>query len=236
MFTLSRLRNIAPDCAVPVSYFMDALPSGGGSRRAGTRWLACTPAGVEAENSVTEERSAHMNSYTAPLAPDVEITMRAADTEKDWPRIWPLWRAVVSRGETHPYPVDATEAEARTIWLAPSRSAVYIAEREGALVAAMMTKPMRSGNGDHIANFDLMVAPEWWGQGIGRALATYVIDATQRAGYLAMEAYSVVDTNEQALKLWNALGFRTLATVPDAFRHPVHGLVGVHLMHRQLVS
>ncbi|MGO1240668.1 MAG: GNAT family N-acetyltransferase, partial [Cellulosimicrobium funkei] len=45
---------------------------------------------------------------------------------------------------------------------------------------------------------------------------------------------AVVETNERAVRLWESLGFTILATVPEAFDHPVHGLVGLHVMHRTL--
>jgi len=31
-----------------------------------------------------------------------------------------------------------------------------------------------------------------------------------------------------------SLGFDVLATVPEAFCHPVHGYVGMHIMYRRL--
>jgi len=37
-----------------------------------------------------------------------------------------------------------------------------------------------------------------------------------------------------AVALWRSLGFRVLATVPAAFDHPDHGLVGLHLMFLDL--
>ena len=37
-----------------------------------------------------------------------------------------------------------------------------------------------------------------------------------------------METNERAVRLWESLGFTILATVPEAFDHPVHGLVGLH--------
>jgi hypothetical protein len=44
----------------------------------------------------------------------------------------------------------------------------------------------------------------------------------------------VVETNEVAVRLWRSLGFEVLATVPDAFDHPEHGLVGLHVMFLDL--
>jgi ribosomal protein S18 acetylase RimI-like enzyme len=49
-----------------------------------------------------------------------------------------------------------------------------------------------------------------------------------------MQFNAVVETNAAAVRLWESLGFRILATVPEAFDHPTAGLVGLHLMHRAL--
>jgi hypothetical protein len=33
---------------------------------------------------------------------------------------------------------------------------------------------------------------------------------------------------------WKSLGFEVIGTVPEAFDHPDHGLVGLHVMYRRL--
>jgi len=167
------------------------------------------------------------------LCPADDIMVRPADVS-DWPRIWPIWKRIVECGETHPYPIESTEQDAVSLWLAPKRSAIYVAEQAGTVVAAMMTKPMRYGNGDHVANFDLMVDPACRGLSVGRKLSTYVIEATRRAGYFAMEAYAVVETNIASVRLWRSHGFEIVGTVPGAFRHPIHGLAAVHHMYKVL--
>lgn len=162
-----------------------------------------------------------------------ELIVRPAKSS-DWNEIFPIWKQVVSAGKTHPYALESTEQDAVELWLKPPRSAVYVGEAAGKVVAAMMTKPMRYGNGDHIANFDLIVHPQCRGRGVGRAVASYVIDATRKAGYAGMEAYAVVAANAPAIALWHGLGFETVSIIPAAFRHPDHGLVGVHHMYRSL--
>jgi hypothetical protein len=49
-----------------------------------------------------------------------------------------------------------------------------------------------------------------------------------------MQFNAVVETNHAAVALWGKLGFEILATVPEAFHHPVLGYVGLHVMHRAL--
>jgi hypothetical protein len=49
-----------------------------------------------------------------------------------------------------------------------------------------------------------------------------------------MQFNAVVESNDAAVRLWLALGFRILGTVPEAFEHPMRGRVGLHVMHRYL--
>jgi ribosomal protein S18 acetylase RimI-like enzyme len=55
-----------------------------------------------------------------------------------------------------------------------------------------------------------------------------------RARLSSEQFNAVVETNTRAVALWQSLGFQILATVPDAFHHPVHGYVGLYIMHRHL--
>ena len=49
-----------------------------------------------------------------------------------------------------------------------------------------------------------------------------------------MQFNAVVETNTPAIRLWRSFAFQILATVPEAFRHPADGYVGLHIMHRTL--
>lgn len=79
-----------------------------------------------------------------------------------------------------------------------------------------------------------MVASSAAGRGVGRALANRVLELAAEDGYLAMQFNAVVETNASAIRLWESLGFTIIATVPEAFRHPDRGLVGLHIMHKFL--
>lgn len=76
--------------------------------------------------------------------------------------------------------------------------------------------PNRPGRGAHVATASFMVAPEHRGRGVGRALGRCVLDRAGAAGYLAMQFNAVVETNPAAVPSWSALGFKVLATVPEA--------------------
>lgn len=49
-----------------------------------------------------------------------------------------------------------------------------------------------------------------------------------------MQFNAVIEVNTRAVGLWRSLGFEVVGTVPRALRHSTAGLVGLHIMHRQL--
>ncbi|MBO6635496.1 MAG: GNAT family N-acetyltransferase, partial [Parvibaculum sp.] len=44
----------------------------------------------------------------------------------------------------------------------------------------------------------------------------------------------VISTNEAAVHLWQACGFKVVGRLPLVFDHPRHGLVDALVMHRML--
>lgn len=153
-------------------------------------------------------------------------------TPDDWPKIWPLWHRVVATGETYTWDPDTPEATARGLWMPPA-ARVFVVEEGDDLVATACLKPNYGGAAAHVANAGFMVDPGHAGLGIGRRLAEHVLAAARVDGYRAMVFNAVVETNP-AVRLWLSLGFTILATIPEAFDHPAHGPVGLHVMHRAL--
>jgi L-amino acid N-acyltransferase YncA len=151
----------------------------------------------------------------------------------DWPGIWEVFRRVVATGDTYPYRPDTSEEEAKAIWMAPSHT-VLVASSQDEVVGTAYYRPNMAGLGDHVANAGWMIRPDRQGEGIGRRFAGYVLEHAREAGFLGMQFNAVVATNTGAIALWESLGFETVGTVPDAFRHPVHDLTPVHIMYRRL--
>ena len=79
-----------------------------------------------------------------------------------------------------------------------------------------------------------MVAADARGRGVGRALGEYAISWAREQGYAAMQFNAVVESNHAAVRLWQALGFHIIGTVPEAFEHLRLGRVGLHVMYRRL--
>ncbi len=65
-------------------------------------------------------------------------------------------------------------------------------------------------------------------------LGRYMLEWARSEGFSAVQFNAVVETNTRAVKLWKSLGFQIIGTVPEAFDHPHHGRVGLHIMHRYL--
>lgn len=162
-----------------------------------------------------------------------DVTLRVAEPQ-DWPAIWPIWHRVVSAGDTYTWDPGTTEEQARALWMPPPPAVTLVAERDDAVVGTALLKPVQPGLGDHVANAGFMVDPDRAGGGIGRALAEFTLDEARRRGYRAMQFSAVVASNVRAVGLWESLGFAIVGTVPEAFRHPRDGLVGLHIMHRTL--
>lgn len=156
-------------------------------------------------------------------------------TGRDWPRIWPFFSQIVAAGETYAYPEDLTVDSARTLWMeeGPGQTAVALDDDDLVLGSAKMG-PNRPGRGAHVSTASFMVDPAHQGRGVGRALGQYVVEWARTTGYHSMQFNAVVETNVAAVELWQSLGFEIVGTVPEAFDHPRHGLVGQHVMYQRL--
>lgn len=160
------------------------------------------------------------------------IDIREA-VDDDWPRIHPIYAAIVADGRTYAFPEGQTLEEARPWWMEPAPGRVVVAHDGDRVLGSAKAGPNRPGRGSHVATASFMVDPEQRGRGVGRALAEHVVQWARTSGYRAMQFNAVVETNTAAVRLWQSLGFAVLATVPEAFDHPRHGLVGLHVMYQR---
>jgi GNAT superfamily N-acetyltransferase len=161
------------------------------------------------------------------------VIIRAA-TDGDWAQIWPFFAAIVDAGETYAYPDDLTAETARPLWMEQPPGLTVVAVDGDVVLGSAKMGPNRPARGAHVSTASFMVDPAAQGRGVGRALGTYAVEWARAAGYRSMQFNAVVETNTAAVALWQALGFEILTTVPEAFDHPRHGYVGLHVMFRYL--
>jgi len=156
-------------------------------------------------------------------------------TAQDWPAIWSILKEAGTAGETLTWDPGRTQARARAGWMRepPGRTIVAVDEA-GRVIGSANTHPVHHGPGSHVANAGFVVQAARRGEGVGRALCARVLEQARADGYRAMQFNAVVETNTPAIRLWRSFGFQILATVPEAFRHPVHGYVGLHVMYKRL--
>jgi GNAT superfamily N-acetyltransferase len=116
----------------------------------------------------------------------------------------------------------------------PPGATVVAVDDDGRIVGTAKMGPNRPGRGSHVATASFMVAGTARGRGVGRALGEHVLAWARTHGYAAMQFNAVVESNHAAVRLWKALGFEIIGTVPEAFEHPTLGRVGLHLMYQRL--
>jgi GNAT superfamily N-acetyltransferase len=161
------------------------------------------------------------------------VQIRVA-VDDDWPAIYPFFRAIVAAGQTYAYPEDQSSDEARALWMEPAPARTVVAVDGDTVLGSAKMGPNRPGRGSHIATASFMVAPARQGHGVGRALGEHVVEWARTNGYRGIQFNAVVETNTGAVRLWQALGFQIIGTVPAAFDHAHDGLVGLHLMYLPL--
>lgn len=161
------------------------------------------------------------------------MTIRPARAE-DWAAIFPFWSAIVDEGRTYAYPTGLTSTEARALWMEEAPGRTVVATAGDTVLGTAKMGPNRPGRGGHIATASFMVAPERQVRGVGRALGEDMVLWARAEGYHGVQFNAVVETNDAAVHLWRTLGFGVVGTVPEAFDHPDHGLVGLHVMHLRL--
>ncbi|HEX3424995.1 MAG TPA: GNAT family N-acetyltransferase [Acidimicrobiales bacterium] len=155
-------------------------------------------------------------------------------TDDDWSAIYPFFRSIVAAGRTYAYPDGLSLEDARPWWMESPPGRTVVAVEAERVVGSAKMGPNRPGRGSHVATASFMVDPSWQGRGIGTTLGRHVIEHCRENGYRAIQFNAVVETNAAAVCLWQTLGFEILATVPEAFDHRDHGLVGLHVMYLRL--
>lgn len=154
-------------------------------------------------------------------------------TESDFDAIWPIFREVVSAGDTYAYERDTSKDDASRIWLeTPDRT--YVAEQRGEILGTYYIKTNQAGPGAHVCNCGYMVSSRARGRGLATAMCEHSQKVAVEMGYRAMQFNFVAASNKGAIRLWKKLGFDTVGRLPGAFNHPGEGFVDALIMFKTL--
>lgn len=156
-------------------------------------------------------------------------------THDDWPQVWPIIERVVRDGDTFPYPRDLAHDEAEAYWVENGPvGRVSVAVDDGVVLGTARMGRNRPGPGSHVATASYMVSAAARARGVGRALVSDSLAWARESGYLAMQFNAVLANNVHAVRLYEAMGFAIVGTVPDAHEMPDGTFVDAHVMHVRL--
>ena len=85
----------------------------------------------------------------------------------------------------------------------------------------------------HRAEFGISILRDYWGLGLGRALARACISCAKEAGYEQLEL-NVVAENERAVSLYRSLGFEEYGRNPRGFKSRTSGYQELLYMRLEL--
>ena len=153
--------------------------------------------------------------------------------EQDFQQIWPIFKDIVSAGETYGFDPHTTEKQAFQIWMQlPVKTFVCIENDQ--VLGTYYLKTNNSGPGAHVCNCGYMVSGKARGKGLATSMCEHSQDIARELGYKAMQYNFVASSNEGAVRLWQKLGFDIVGTLPGAFNHPDKGLVDAFVMYKWL--
>ena len=155
----------------------------------------------------------------------------------DWVACWQMMKPIFRAGETYPYSPQITEKEAYNYWInLPLRT--YVAEMQTKhnreIVGSYYIKPNQPTLGAHVCNCGYITAQKARGKGVATALCEHSQSIAPDLGFRAMQFNLVVSTNQNAVNLWNKLGFTTIGRLPNAFHCQKNGYVDAFIMYKEL--
>lgn len=151
----------------------------------------------------------------------------------DEANIWSILEPIIRAGEVFALPRDMTREQALAHWLGGDHEP-FVAEENERLVGTYYVRPNQLGGGSHVANCGYATASDTTGRGVARAMCAHSLERARAGGFKAVQFNFVVSTNERAVRLWQAMRFQIVGTLPGAFAHPTKGDVDAFVMFQKL--
>jgi ribosomal protein S18 acetylase RimI-like enzyme len=178
-----------------------------------------------------------MPRHTHPIQAPVAMTISIRPfREDDWPELWPILRATFAKGDTYTFAPDAAEEDILGAWTRTPAATFVACDASGRILGSYFIKANQPGHGNHVGNCGYVVSEQARGKGVASLMCEHSQSAAVGLGFLAMQFNFVVSTNAGAIRLWQKHGFDIVGTLPQAFRHPEHGLVDAFVMYKWLAA
>lgn len=161
------------------------------------------------------------------------ITIRKLG-ESDWANVWEFIEPVVRAGETYPYAMDMTSAQAHHMWVDATETSYVAEDGSGELIGSYYIKPNQPTLGAHVANCGYVVAKSARGRGVATRMCEHSQSEALKRGFRAMQFNLVVETNKAGVYLWQKLGFDIVGKLPGAYKHKTLGFVDAFIMYKVL--
>jgi phosphinothricin acetyltransferase len=129
------------------------------------------------------------------------------------PEDWPAVRAIYQEGIETKEATFETAVPTWAEWDTARRPDCRLVARQGDKVVGWAALNPVSGRVVYagVAEAGIYVSEDYRGQGVGRLLLKALIDRSEEAGIWTLQA-SVFPENEASIRLFQALGFRTVGT------------------------
>jgi GNAT superfamily N-acetyltransferase len=162
------------------------------------------------------------------------MTIRKADKERDYDKVWDIFSNVIKTGDTYVFDPGTPKETLHKYWFADYMDTFIALEDNEEVLGTYIIKPNQIDLGNHIANCGYMVNPKYHGRGTGKLLCEHSIQFAKGKGYSGIQFNIVVSTNTIAVKLWQKFGFEIIGTTPKGFRHKDLGFVDTYIMFKDL--
>src|SRR5215207_10118437 len=128
---------------------------------------------------------------------DYDVTMQIREyIDSDWPSVWPIFREVVTAGDTYAYDPAWSFKQAREVWVEAPPGHTVVACDGSRVIGTAKMGPNRPGPGSHVATASFMVAGDARGRGVGAALCKFALDWARERGYAGMQFNAVAESNQ----------------------------------------
>lgn len=137
-------------------------------------------------------------------------------SQEDLPSMTAIWNRVVMDGQAFPQDEPVADDEAAEFF--GSFAYCGVAECDGRIVGMYEIRPNNVGRCGHIGNASYAVDPDCRGRHVGRAMVSDSLVQARRLGFRIMQFNAVVRENENAIHLYESLGFQRVGMIPGGFR------------------